>query len=69
MQYYKGEVESLIARLKLTLQRVEDNYKGRISNICRENTGRDRQTLVENLLGNLEGSIEFIVNDCLNINQ
>lgn len=57
VQYYKGEVESLIARLKLTLQRVEDNYKYRITNICRENAGRERQSLVENLLGSLEGSI------------
>jgi hypothetical protein len=62
-------VESLMARLRVSLHRVEEGYKERVNSICQQFEGADRQNQVENLLSSLEGSVEFILNDCLTPND
>lgn len=60
------EVEVLMARLKVGLERVEENCRERVQRICAANNGRQRQQKAEAVLSELEASIDFITNDCFN---
>jgi hypothetical protein len=62
---YMREIEVLISRLKINLDRAEESCKERMQRVCSSNTGKQRQQKAEMILGELEASVDFIINDCL----
>jgi ribosomal protein S13 len=61
---YMREVEVLMARLRVGLEKIEENCRERVQRICSSGSGRQRQQKAENLLSEIETSIDFITHDC-----
>lgn len=61
---YMREVEVVLARLRVGLEKVEESCRERVSRICATSSGKQRQQRAEAALGELEASVDFILNDC-----
>ena len=63
-EMYMREVEVLMARLRVGVERVEEHCRERVQRLCTTTTGKQRQQKAEALLGEIEASVDFVTHDC-----
>lgn len=60
------EVTMLFDKLKSNLGGLQEEYRDKVYNIYKT-AGNRRNHEINELLGNLEGSVEFIIKNCLHL--